>query len=210
MRTVLCYGDSNTWGSHPTTGARWPEEVRWPGVLARALGAQWRVIEEGLPGRTTMWDDPFDPGLNGKSYLGPCLRSHAPLDAVVILLGTNDLKAYINRPAVEIALGVGTLVELVQRSGTGPDGRAPQVVLLAPPPLGPLAGAAALILEGGAAKAQRFGELFREVAASYGCAFLDTADHIASSTADGVHLEAGAHQQLGQLVAGIITALFPG
>lgn len=210
MRTILCYGDSNTWGFNAAGGGRFAAVVRWPGVLAGALGGEYRVIEEGLSGRTTMWDDPFASGLNGQTYLGPCLRSHAPLDAVVLLLGTNDLKAYFARSATEIALGAGTLVEQMQRSGTGPDGRAPNVVLLAPPPLGPLSGVVAELMAGGAEKSQRFGELYRWIATSYGCAFLDTAEHVASGTTDGIHLDAAAHQRLGQAVAQLIRAMYPG
>ncbi|HEY7834887.1 MAG TPA: SGNH/GDSL hydrolase family protein [Ktedonobacterales bacterium] len=209
MRTILCYGDSNTWGSNPATGARWPADVRWPGMLARSLGAEYRVIEEGLPGRTTVWDDPFDPDLNGKTYLGPCLRSHAPLDVVVIMLGTNDLKAYFARTATEIAMGAGVLVKLAQRSVAGPDGRVPYVALLAPPPVGPLAAADEELLAGAVEKSRQFGTRYRQVAEGYGCAFLDTGAHAASSAADGVHLDADAHQALGQAVAQLVATMYP-
>ena len=92
-RDVLCYGDSNTYGTIPASEGRFPRDVRWPGVLADELGAGWHVIEEGLGGRTTVFDDPILPDRNGRRYLMPCLLSHAPLHAVVISLGTNDLKA---------------------------------------------------------------------------------------------------------------------
>ncbi len=91
MRTVLCYGDSNTWGFDPARQRRFPRELRWPGRLQAALGADWHVVEEGLNGRTTTLDSPLAPGKNGLSYLAPCRDSHAPLDCVVIYLGTNDL-----------------------------------------------------------------------------------------------------------------------
>ncbi len=136
MRTVLCYGDSNTWGYEPATGKRFPEDVRWPGVLARQLGEGFRVIEEALNGRTTVRDDPVEEHKNGKTYLRPCLESHAPLDLVIIALGVNDLKARFFASASDVADGAGVLVSIARRSGVGPDGGSPAVMLVAPPPCG--------------------------------------------------------------------------
>ena len=80
MNTVLCYGDSNTWGYAPATRRRYAPDVRWTGVLADRLGGGYRVIEEGLNGRTTRWDDPIELGRNGLTYLRPCVESHNPID----------------------------------------------------------------------------------------------------------------------------------
>ena len=92
MKNILCYGDSNTWGYIPGGKGRYEYAVRWTGAAQRLLGDGYRIIEEGLNGRTTVFDSPFDGSvLNGKSHLMCCLMSHAPLDAVVIMLGTNDL-----------------------------------------------------------------------------------------------------------------------
>jgi lysophospholipase L1-like esterase len=134
MPTIVCYGDSNTYGYDAATAGRFPPDVRWPGVLRRELGAEFEVIEEGLNGRTTIWDDPFVDGRNGRNYLGPCLQSHAPIDVVVIMLGTNDLKAFFRVSAAEIASGAGALVGIVQTSRAGPGGGEPLVLLIAPPP----------------------------------------------------------------------------
>jgi len=109
MKTVLCYGDSNTWGYDPTSKERFAPETRWTGVLAESLGVAFRVIEEGLNGRTTVWDDPIEGHKNGQTYLVPCLASHKPIDLVVLMLGTNDLKMRFSVPADDIARGVGLL-----------------------------------------------------------------------------------------------------
>jgi len=108
MKTVLCYGDSNTWGSAtaPRPDDRYPPDERWTGILRRRLGPEWLVVEEGLPGRTTVHPDPIEGSwLDGSAYLLPCLRSHQPLDAIVLMLGTNDLKARFNVPAGEAQAG---------------------------------------------------------------------------------------------------------
>jgi hypothetical protein len=128
MRTVLCYGDSNTWGYEPATGNRFPEDVRWPGVLARELGNGFRVIEEALNGRTTVREDPVEEYKNGKDYLRPCLESHRPLDLVIIALGVNDLKARFFASASDAADGAGVLVSIAQRSGVGPDEGSPNLL----------------------------------------------------------------------------------
>jgi len=203
MKTILCYGDSNTWGRNPATQERYARDERWPGVLRQELGDGYLVIEEGLPGRTTVWDDPIEGYKNGKEYLVPCLESHKPIDLVTIMLGTNDLKARFSLSAYDIANGAGVLVDVVQRSEAGPDGRAPQVLLMAPPPLGRLTGFAETF-EGARRKSRRFSQHYRRVAEEYGCALFDTSNVIVSSDVDGVHLEAEEHRKLGQAVAAVI------
>src|SRR5919204_1412889 len=137
MRTILCYGDSNTYGYDAATAGRFPRDVRWPGVVRRELGPEFEIIEEGLNGRTTIWDDPFVDGRNGRQYLGPCLQSHAPIHLVVLMLGTNDLKAVFRVSAPEIASGAAALVATIQTSRAGPGMAAPHVLLVVPPPFVP-------------------------------------------------------------------------
>jgi lysophospholipase L1-like esterase len=87
VKRILCYGDSNTWGYDPVTQERFDKNERWTGQLSQMLGGNYDVIEEGLNGRTTVWDDPIEGYKNGRDYLIPCLESHKPLDLVIILLG---------------------------------------------------------------------------------------------------------------------------
>ena len=201
MKTVLCYGDSNTWGADPETGERFAPGVRWPGVVARGLGEGFRVIEEGLNGRTTLRDDPIEGAhKNGKTYLRACLESHSPLDLVVLMLGTNDLKKRFDAPASDIAQGASVLADEILRSGCGPDGRAPAVVMISPPPVGKLTDLAGMF-EGSVEKSRRFREHYERHAEQLGCGFLDAGEVVASSDLDGIHLEADAHRELGEAVA---------
>jgi lysophospholipase L1-like esterase len=203
MFEVLCYGDSNTWGADPTTGGRFSRDDRWPGVLQKALGDEYHVIEEGLGGRTTVWEDPIEGHKHGKEYLIPCLATHSPLDLVIILLGTNDLKKRFSVSAQDIAFGAGVLVDTVNKSGSGRNWKAPKVLLLVPPPLEKLTDLNEMF-EGGREKSQRFSEHFRNVAKIYGCELFDTSTVIKSSDIDGIHLEKEAHKQLGESVAKIV------
>lgn len=200
MKTVLCYGDSNTWGYDPATKDRFPIDTRWTGVLAEALGPEWRVVEEGLNGRTTVWEDPIEGHKNGQTYLTPCLNSHRPIDVVVLMLGTNDLKARFGLPAGDIARAAGQLCDIILQSDAGHDGRHPQLLLMAPPPLARLTEFEEMF-EGGTEKSQQFCDRYGAVAKEKGVDFLDVGSVIHTSDIDGVHFEADAHHSLGVAVA---------
>ncbi|MGD2164233.1 MAG: SGNH/GDSL hydrolase family protein [Anaerolineae bacterium] len=205
-KTVLCFGDSNTWGWDPATQERFPETVRWAGVCKHVLGSQYRIIEEGLNGRTTVWDDPIEGCKSGKTYLVPCLESHRPLDLVIIMLGTNDLKNRFSVSAYDIADSAGALVDIVQRSEAGRGGRAPRVLLVAPPPLGRLTDFAGMYI-GAPEKSRNFSQQFRRVAEEFGCPLMDASEVVVSSDVDGVHLEASEHQKLGEAIAAVIQSI---
>jgi lysophospholipase L1-like esterase len=207
MREILCFGDSNTWGYDPVTKERLPNDVRWTGVLQAALGAGYRVIEEGLNGRTTVWEDPVEGDKMGKRHLMPCLESQAPLDLVVLMLGTNDTKKRYSAPAVDIAAGVGVLLDIIARSAAGRDGKAPPVLLMAPAPLTKLTEFAQM-LEGGVEKSRELAPLYAEVAKTRGCRFFDAGKVISCSDKDGVHFEAPAHRALGEAVAREVKKIF--
>jgi lysophospholipase L1-like esterase len=197
MNVILCYGDSNTWGHDPVTQGRFPPTVRWTGILSRELGSEYYVIEEGLCGRTTVWDDPIEGlHLNGKNYLLPCLESHMPLDLVILMLGTNDLKKRFSVSALDIADSAGVLVGIIQKSAAGIAGSAPVVLLVAPPPVGRLSDYAEMF-DDAEVKSRKFSEYYRLAALEYGCDFLDAGEYIHSSDIDGVHFEVDQHEKLG-------------
>lgn len=200
MKTILCYGDSNTWGYHPVTKGRYSREERWTGVLRRELGEEYEIIAEGLNGRTTVWEDPIEGYKSGKEQLIPILTSHKPVDLVVIMLGTNDLKKRFSLSAYDIAEGAGVLVDMVHKSDCGPGERAPQVLLMAPPPVARLTEYGEMF-EGAEAKSRLLSKHYRRVAKEHGCAFFDTAAVIVSSDIDGIHFDLDEHKKLGLAVA---------
>ncbi len=206
MKSILCFGDFNTWGADPLSGGRFSIHDRWPGVLRDRLGSDYYVVEEGLGGRTTAWDDPTAEARNGSEYLLPCLWSHMPLDLVIIMLGTNDLKWHT---ATEIAGGVRKLVGMTLGSGAGPNNSSPGILLVCPPPLGRLTAAAESWGFGGAEEQSRLlAGHFRAVAEQNACAFLDAGEHIVSSDLDGVHLEVEEQHKLGEAIASAIKQIF--
>jgi lysophospholipase L1-like esterase len=192
MKTVLCFGDSNTWGYVPgSDGGRFSRDIRWPLQLARALGDEWDVIAEGLNGRTATLDSPVADGRNGLTYLLPCLHSHMPLDVVVIYLGTNDAGDRYSLPAETVAGAVGRLVKVVRTSEAGPDGAAPKLIVVCPPPFGHLDPDGSFANAG--AKSRQLGRWFAELAQELGCELIDLHGIAAYSDLDGIHLDADGH-----------------
>jgi len=200
MPVIVAFGDSNTWGYDPAAGGRFAPDARWTGVMQADLGAAFTVIEEGLNGRTTVFDDPIEPHRNGLTYLPPCLLSHAPLDLVIIALGCNDLKRRFWLGAGDIALGAERLVLTARSLGVGPGGAPPAVILVAPPPVVELT-ALADMFEGAREKSRELGARYRAVAELHGVGFLDAGAHIHCSPLDGIHFEADQHARLGRTMA---------
>lgn len=208
MKTLLCFGDSNTHGTCPMDHIddvrRFDADVRWPGVAARALGADWHVIEEGHPGRTTVHPDPIEGADKcGRPALTVALASHRPIDRVVIMLGTNDLKARFGVTALDIALSVELLVADVLASDCGPDRSAPEALLVAPPPISEDSWLGEMF-RGGAATSQGLAARYREAAGRQGCGFFDAGSVVESTPVDGIHLEAEAHAALGRAIAAAV------
>lgn len=202
MKTILCYGDSNTWGFTPGSAQRYPADVRWPGVMRTALGPGFHVIEEGLNARTTVMHDPTRIGRNGLPYLRPCLDSHAPLDLVLVMLGVNDLKHRFGLSAFDVAQNIAMLLTVIQQSPSGVNGSAPPVLLVSPPHVGPLPpGYFAEMFAGAEEKSRELARHYRAIAEQNRCPFLDAADVAKASPLDGIHLDPDSHRRLGERMA---------
>ena len=135
MKNILCFGDSNTFGTNPS-GGRWPLEVRWTGVLQTLLGPEYRIIEEGCGGRTTIFEDELEQDKDGRAQLRVALRSHKPLDLVVLMLGTNDMQHRFSMLPVDIAAAAAQLGHLAERYDYGAGYPVPRVLLVSPIEIG--------------------------------------------------------------------------
>jgi lysophospholipase L1-like esterase len=169
--------------------------------MRTALGEGYEVIEEGLNGRCTVWYAPTEPGRNGSDDLGPCLLSHRPVDLVVIMLGTNDLKGIYGQTASEIACGAGALVDLARGTLAGPDDRPPRVLLVSPVPVvltphSEMWGFGHSIEEG-----KRLAGMYELMADGKGVGFFDAGSVTQVSPLDGVHLDEAGHATLGAAMA---------
>jgi len=200
MAVVLCYGDSNTHGTKPLTtlGAfeRHAPGDRWPDIMAAALGRDHTVISEGLPGRTTVHDDLVEGGMrNGLTVLPAILHSHTPIDLMVLMLGTNDLKNRFSVTAFEIARSLERMVQMARAEGVVQD------ILLVAPVTVRETGVLVDVFSG--AEARQMGLVGHIAAAAerQGCGFVNADAVVNVSEVDGVHWEADAHQTFGDAMA---------
>ncbi len=217
-RRVLVFGDSNTWGwipveqGYPTT--RYSAAERWPGIAQASLGGDYEIIEEALNGRTTDLADPALPqltgaGLDGSAYLPAAVASHLPLDLVVIMLGTNDLKSAFDRPAEEIARGMHRLVDLVmaQDRAAWTEYAAPRVLVVAPPPMTHTERFPGEVFADGPERSRQLAAHYEAVARAAGADFLDIGTVTPADGVDGLHLSADAHRRVGSAVAAKIRSI---
>ncbi|GAB3487327.1 SGNH/GDSL hydrolase family protein [Marinomonas epiphytica] len=202
MATILCYGDSLTWGSVPN-GGRYPEHLRWPSILQSALGLEHTVINFGLPGRTTIWQDPFSEGRNGLTYIQAALETFGPVDVLIIMLGTNDLKRHFNIGAFEAAKGIEQLIKKARTPN--PQGFPyPKILVVAPPNILSPTGNMTESFAGAVEKSQHFHQYYQSVASENDCLFLNSAGVIQPSLIDGIHLDAQGNEALGQAIANLL------
>ncbi len=210
MKNILCYGDSNTYGFDAATNGRFPWGVRWTSVVQKRLGEDFRVIEEGLGGRTTVWEDPVENRMSGREYLLPCLGSHWPLDLMVLMLGTNDLKARFGLEAFDIAAGAENLV-CMAKDFFRKVGKDTPILVLSPIEVAEEIETLPFcdILGGSSAvrRSRDFPRYFRQMAERNGCEFLDASDYAKPCSLDGLHLDAESHQRLGEAVAAKIAEI---
>lgn len=220
--TILCFGDSNTWGcvpkwqDSPEPSLRYPRGVRWTSILQESLGSQFAVIEEGLGGRTTLRElsTPLGTGRYkvAKAFLPVCLLSHRPLDMILLMLGTNDLHTQICPAEQDLGKGVQELIRLIDAyPAAWRDGVRPRILLIAPTYIQKAKGRTDVwkqFGEEGLRLSHLFGAAYRQVAAEERVDFLDAGAIIAPSEADGVHLTAEAHRCLGDQIVAKVRQMF--
>ena len=205
MYNILCFGDSNTFGSNPA-GGRHPRSVRWTGLLQNKLGEDFYVIEEGMGGRTTVWDDPLEPNRCGIMALPIALQSHKPLDLVIISLGTNDCKTHLNASPRVIARGMEALCRMVKSFDYGPGCSTPQLLLISPIHIGehiercPFPSFDSTCRP----KSMALSPLYNALADQYGALFLDAARIAVPSELDQLHMDAASHKAIAEHLYNII------
>ena len=205
MINILCFGDSNTNGTNPA-GGRWPRDKRWPGILQRLLGEDYYVIEEGCGGRTTVFEDCLELDKNGRTQLRVALRTHRPLDLVVIMLGTNDMKQRFNLLPADIACGAAELGKLVESFDYGAGFPTPKVLLVSPIHLGESVENSCYtgFAPGAVAVSKALAPYYKAQAAAHSWLYFDASTVAGPSAKDKLHMEAEDHEALARAFADII------
>ena len=202
---ILCFGDSNTFGTNPS-GGRWNYNERWPGILQNKLGHIARIIEEGLGGRITVKEDEVEGDKTGKRHLPVLLHSHRPLDLVIIMLGTNDMKHRFNMLPVDIAKGAAQLGEIVKTYPYGEYYPVPQVLLVSPILIRPGISHSPYtgFTEDAVIVSHSLGKYYRQEAERHQWLFLDAATVASASEKDKLHMEKEVHRALASAIAKVI------
>lgn len=201
--TILCFGDSNTWGFIPGSDCeRYAPDIRWPGVLQAGLGDDYGIIEAAQNGRMTVWDDPMEPALskNGLEQLPVILESQKPIDLVIVMLGTNDLKSHMNHEAHHIAQGAITLVDHIMASDAGPGKSPPKVLLICPAAVSEGNCPFWHLFDGAPEKSLKMPAAYEELAEDRGVPFLNAGQYVTCPEPDCIHLDDGGHAALGMAV----------
>ena len=210
MKTILCYGDSNTWGYNPNNGCRYDHKTRWPLAMENILNRDcppdkkaWQVVEEGLNGRTSCREDPVEGDKNGLRQLLPILESHKPLDVVAIMLGTNDLKPRFNPSPYDIAAGAQRVAIAARDSKTGPGDEAPIIIMICPPAT--VESPVFRHIFGNCTEmSKKLAPLYRQLALECGAIFLDAGSCVKTSAADGIHFDPEGQLALAEAVAKVL------
>ncbi len=204
-KTILCYGDSNTWGYLPGSGKlRYDRKIRWPGRLQEFLGEEFYVIEEGLNSRTVVWEDPVTGYRSGLEYLIPCLQTHRPLDLLIIMLGTNDTQERFQLNGYNIARSMRRMLDAVLISRSGREEQVPKILLVAPPHIRgnlPETDLGENMGRGCEWRSRQIAPYYEELCREYGCEYLDAQEVCQASPVDAVHLDAEGHRNLAEALA---------
>lgn len=194
MRQILCFGDSNTYGYIPGTGKRYTNKERWTGLLQQSLRNNAEIIEEGVVGRTTVYEDARRPGLNGSELLPGVLKNHTSLDTIILMLGTNDCKTIYHASPEEIGNGIEYLLNQIKESAP-----AAKIILISPILLGERVWEKEFDPEfnrNSVEVSKGLKRVYSSIAKKYGADFLAASDYANPSEVDQEHLTVEGHRSL--------------
>lgn len=190
MKRILCIGDSNTFGHDPRSyGAdRYPREVRWPGRLA---GPDREVINAGRNGECI-------PRRAEYPDAEALLRRSGPVDAVTVMLGTNDLLR--GASVVEAGERMEGLLSFLKPRLEGA-----RLLLIAPPPM---QRGSWVPTDQLAERSTRLAGVYRSVAERVGVDFADAGDWGVELIFDGVHFSPAGHAAFAEGAAAALEGIW--
>ena len=211
IKKIICFGDSNTHGYNSKTMGRFSEEERWPKLLGKFLGEDYDVVEEGLEGRTACFEDPLFEGLCGFKYIYPCIMTHKPVDLLIIMLGTNDVKERFSATPENVAKGIDRLIQKALDTKIAFRNE-PNVLLVCPPPINPGYEKTDIYGEMGdncVEKSRLLAPLYKKVAELKGIHFIDAGniEGVDMYPYDHMHLSLDAHKNLAKFLSEMIPGM---
>ncbi|MFA6307984.1 MAG: SGNH/GDSL hydrolase family protein [Patescibacteria group bacterium] len=203
-KRILCFGDSNTWGWVPfSMGAkRYSLDKRWTGILQKSLGDDYEIIEEGLGGRTTMFDDPRPefPQRNGLQILPIILETHLPLDYVILMLGTTDTKEMFNLSSQKTTKGMQKIIQTIKNYRVLEGFSSPQILLIVPPIVVEETDFASKLFKGASEKSKKLVKFYKELSKQEKILYLDPTQEVKVDQKEGIHIDETNHEKLAKLI----------
>ncbi|MDD3239291.1 MAG: GDSL-type esterase/lipase family protein [Lachnospira sp.] len=200
---ILCFGDSNTYGYKPDGTGRFDENTRWTGLLQKKLGTEFRVIEEGLCGRTTVFQDEFREGRRGVDAIGTIVETHNPIDVLIIMLGTNDCKSRYGASAGIIAKGLEQIIVKAREKSS----QKFKLLVISPIHLGKGVGDEAFDPEFDSDSERvslNLAKEYKKVSEANDVLFLDASTYATPSSIDREHMDEAGHQALADGIFNIL------
>ena len=212
MKNILCFGDSNTWGYDPETQTRFSKNIRWTGVLQKLLGTNFNVIEEGLNGRTTNVNEKEEHDLGySRAYrsamdlLSILIETNSPLDLIVVMLGTNDLKTNFNQSADMIAKNMRLVCESIISNDYF---QSKSIILVAPTHINENSPNLLDSFVGTTSASKSFSNSYKKISDDLGLFFLDASESVITNEIDGLHWDANQHNDFAKVVCQKIKSVF--
>lgn len=203
-KRILCFGDSLTWGFDPDKRTRFDEGIRWTSRLQEKLGSDYVVIEEGQNGRTIASEDPSEGEKNGMTYIGPCLESHLPIDVLILMLGTNNLKPKFGLCSMDIAGQMQLMLQKILSVNHFKFNDSMKIILIAPPYVGENIRDSWLGesfgYEDSIKKSKELASWYKQLADMYAIEFIDASEYVVTSSSDSIHMDADNQKKLGDVV----------
>lgn len=203
-KRILCFGDSLTWGYDPDTRTRFDEGIRWTSVLSEKLGPDYVVIEEGQNGRTIASDDPSEGEKNGLTYVGPCLESQSPLDLMIIMLGTNNLKPKFGLCSMDIAGQMQIMLQKILSINHFKFEDKMKIILVSPPYVGENIRNSWLGesfgYEAAIKTSKELASWYKQLADMYNIGYIDASQYVEVSETDSIHMDSKNQRKLGKVI----------
>ena len=197
MKNILCFGDSNTWGYDPSTQTRFSKDIRWTGVLQQLLGSKYNIIEEGLNGRTTNVNEKQDHGLgyfrpfrSAMDLLSVLIETNSPLDLIIVMLGTNDLKINFNKSSEMIAKNMRLVCESIINNDYF---QSKSIILVSPTHINEESPNLLDSFIGTTQASQSFSNSYRKISDDLNLYFVDASESVKTNKIDGLHWDSKQH-----------------
>ncbi len=192
MKKILCFGDSNTWGYIPKSGARYDKNTRWTSLLQNLLGKNYEIVEAGCSNRTCFIDNPDGIDKTGYKILPKYLDN--TFDVVILALGTNDIQKSFNPSLEDIKKGIENLINITKSICKNA-----KIIIISPCRLSNSIKSDYfknqfddISIE----KSTHFSEIYKKIAKENNCLFFDWDKIVEVSLLDGLHFSKESHYKI--------------